>query len=98
MEALGELLRAWPDDPAAERADARLERVELVIAALVPRTGAGLAVKLRLACELWAGGDPIAPGDGGSAPDGHERAQLLWRLVDEAEALDSALPRDVSRG
>ncbi len=98
MEALGELLRAWPDDPAAERADARLEQVELEIAALAPRTGAGLAVKLRLAAELWAGGEPIRPGNGGSLPDGHERARLLWRLVDEAEALDAALPRDVSCG
>jgi hypothetical protein len=59
MEALGELLRAWPDDEAAERADARLAAVELEVAALAPRTGAGLAVKLRLARELWAGGDPI---------------------------------------
>src|SRR5918997_1575731 len=77
MGLLGEVLRTWPDDAAAEQADARLEQVELQIAALVPRTGAGLAVKLRLAAELWAGGDPIAPGDGGSLPDGHERARLL---------------------
>ncbi len=96
MEALGELLRAWPDDPAAERADARLERVELEIAALVPRTGAGLAVKLRLACELWAA-DPIEQDGGGPLPDGHDRVELLWRLVGEAEALDAA-PRDVSCG
>ena len=90
MEALGELLRAWPDDPAAERADARLEQVELRVAALVPRTGAGLAVKLRLACALWGGCDPIAPDGGESVPDGRERVELLWRLVDEAEALDAA--------
>jgi hypothetical protein len=98
MEALGELLRAWPDDPAAERADARLAAVELHIAALVPRTGAGLAVKLRLACELWVGGEPIRLDDDGPTPDGHDRVQLLWRLVGEAEALDAALPRDASRG
>jgi hypothetical protein len=98
MGLLGEVLRTWPDDATAEQADARLEQVELRIAALVPRTGAGLAVKLRLACALWAGGEPIEPGDGGPAPDGDERARLLWRLVDEAEALDAALPRDVSCG
>ncbi len=98
MEALGELLRVWPDDVAVEQADARLAAVELQIAALVPRTGAGLAVKLRLACQLWAGGDPIASGDGGPTPDGYDRASLLWRLVDEAEALDAVPPRDVSCG
>jgi hypothetical protein len=98
MEALGELLRAWPDDAAAERADARLAAVELEIAALAPRTGAGLAVKLRLAHELWAGRDPIRPDDGGPEPDGHDRARLLWRLVGEAEALDAALPREAGRG
>ena len=90
MGLLGEVLRTWPDDAAAEQADARLEQVELEIAALVPRTGAGLAVKLRLAAELWAGGDPIRLDDGGPQPDGHERARLLWRLVGEAEALDAA--------
>ena len=99
MEALGELLRAWPDDPAAERADARLERVELEIAAITPRTGAGLAVKLRLALALWASCEPITPDGGGSLPDGHDRVELLRRLVDEAEALDAtAAPRRAGRG
>jgi hypothetical protein len=65
---------------------------------LVPHTGAGLAVKLRLACELWAGGDPIRLDDGGPVPDGHDRAQLLWQLVGEAEALDAAAPPDVGCG
>ena len=86
MGLLGEVLRTWPDDATAEHADALLEQVELRIAALVPRTGAGLAVKLRLACELWAGGGPIEAGDGPS-PDGHDRARLLRAMVDEAEAL-----------
>jgi hypothetical protein len=98
MELLGEVLRAWPDDAEAEQADARLEQVELQIAALVPRTGAGLAVKLRLACELWAGGGPIRLDDGGPTPDGHDRACLLWTLAAEAEALDATPPRGVGHG
>ena len=98
MGLLGEVLRAWPDDAAVEQADARLAAVELRVAALVPRTGAGLAVKLRLACELWAAGDPIVPDDGGPLPDGHHRARLLWRLVGEAEALDAMALRDAGLG
>ena len=97
MELLGEVLRTWPDDAAVEHADARLAAVELRVAALVPRTGAGLAVKLRLACELWVGGDLIVPDGDGPLPDGHDRARLLWRLVDEAEAL-AAVPRDAGLG
>ena len=98
MELLGELLRTWPDDAALEHADARLAAVELRVAALVPRTGAGLAVKLRLACELWVGGGPIVPDGDGPLPDGHDRARLLWALVDEAEALAAVPPRDASLG
>jgi hypothetical protein len=98
MGLLGEVLRTWPDDATAEHADARLEQVELRIVSLVPRTGAGLAVKLRLACQLCAGGDPIRPGDGESLPDGHDRACLLRTLAAEAEALDATVPRDASRG
>ena len=59
---------------------------------------AGLAVRLRWVCGLWAGGDPIRPGDGGPTRDGHDRARLLWALVGEAEALDATAPRDVSWG
>jgi hypothetical protein len=98
MELLGEVLRTWPDDATAEQADARLAAVEQRIAALVPRTGAGLAVKLRLVCTMWAGGGPIRPGDGGSSPDGQNRVRFLRRLVGEAEALDAALPREAGRG
>jgi hypothetical protein len=98
MGLLGEVLRTWPDDAAVEQADARLEQVELRVAALVPRTGAGLAVKLRLAAELWAGGGPIRLDDGGPTPDGHDRVQLMWRLVGEAEALDTAVPQGANRG
>ena len=98
MELLGEVLRTWPDDAAVEQADARLAAVELRVAALVPRTGAGLAVKLRLACELWAAGDPIVPDDGKPLPDDHHRARLLWRLVGEAEALDAMALRDAGLG
>jgi hypothetical protein len=93
MELLGEALRTWPDDAAVEHADARLAAVELRIAALAPRTGAGLAVKLRLACMMWAGGDLLRPSDGDPRP-----IATLQRLVGEAEALDGAVARDVGHG
>src|SRR4051794_13864702 len=48
LEALGQGLHDWPDDDEVERLDTRLAEVEERIAALVPATGAGLAVKLRL--------------------------------------------------
>ena len=98
MELLDEVLRTWPDDAAVGCADARLAAVELEIAALVPRTGAGLAVKLRLACEFWVGGDLIAPDGDGPLPDGHDRARLLWQLVGEAEALDAMVQWDAGLG
>jgi hypothetical protein len=98
MGLLGEVLRAWPDDATAEQTDARLEQVELRVAALVPRTGAGLAVKLRLALALFAATDPIAPDGRGPAPDGDDRAELLRALAAEAEALDAAPPRGADRG
>jgi hypothetical protein len=47
---------------------------------------------------MWAGGDLIRPSDGGHASDGYDRACLLQRLVDEAEALDGAVARDVGHG
>ena len=56
------------------------------------------AVKLRLACEMWAGGDPVRLDDGEPRPGGHDRARLLWALVGEAEALDATVPRDAGRG
>jgi hypothetical protein len=98
MKLLGEVLLTSPDDATAEHDDTRLAAVELRIAALVPRTGAGLAVKLRLACTMWAGREPIRPGGGGSSPDGHDRARFLWQLVGEAEALDASAPQDVGHG
>jgi hypothetical protein len=75
-----------------------LAAIELEIAALVPRTGAGLAVKLRLACELWVGSDLIVPDGDGPLPDGHDRARLLWRLVDEPRRSTHAAPRDAGLG
>src|SRR4051794_5212163 len=51
--ALGETICACPDDAELEHADTRLATVEELIATLVPATGAGLAVKLRLAWLWW---------------------------------------------
>jgi hypothetical protein len=81
-------VHAGPPDAALDEADARLATVEGLIAAAAPRTGAGLAVKLRLAW-LWWVEDGIesrhGPNDGSD-----ERTRLLWRLIAEAEALDGA--------
>src|SRR3954447_10985661 len=49
---LGEVIRACPSDAELEHADTRLATVEELIATTAPVTGAGLAVKLRLAW-LW---------------------------------------------
>src|SRR6476469_1480625 len=53
LRALCEAVHAGPADAALEEADARLAAVEEMIATLVPATGAGLAVKLRLAWLWW---------------------------------------------
>jgi hypothetical protein len=88
LHALAEAVHAGPPDAALDEADARLATVEGLIAAAAPRTGAGLAVKLRLAW-LWWVEDGIesrhGPNDGSD-----ERTRLLWRLIAEAEALDGA--------
>ena len=79
-------MHAGPPDAALEEADERLAAVEELIATAAPLTGAGLAVKLRLAW-LWWVEDGIesrhGPNDGSD-----ERTRLLWRLIAEAEALD----------
>ena len=86
LRALCEAVHAGPPDAALEEADERLAAVEELIAATAPLTGAGLAVKLRLAW-LWWVEDAIesrhGPNDGSD-----ERTRLLWRLIGEAEALD----------
>ena len=80
MEALGRALHGWADDAEAERLDARLAEVEARVLRLVTRTGAGLAVKLRLACAfVW----PLGMGEAND-----KRARLARRLVAEAAALD----------
>src|SRR3954451_2707281 len=67
LHALCEAVHAGPADAALEEADERLATVEELIATLVPVTGAGLAVKLRLAW-LWWVEDPVesrqGPNDG----------------------------------
>jgi hypothetical protein len=86
LHALCEAVHAGPPDAALEAADARLAAVEELVATLVPATGAGLAVKLRLAW-LWWVEDGVesrhGPNDGSD-----DRTRLLWRLIAEAEALD----------
>ena len=87
LEALGRGLHDWPGDDEVERLDARLAEVEDRIAALAPATGAGLAVKLRLACAWRPADGPALPRD---PRPGGGLARLLRRLVAEAEALDRA--------
>src|SRR3954468_10127068 len=53
LHALCEALHARPADAALEHADDRLATVEELIATMAPLTGAGLAVKLRLAWLWW---------------------------------------------
>src|SRR6478609_2234418 len=88
LHALAEAVHAGPPDAALDEADARLATVEGLIATTAPRTGAGLAVELRLAW-LWWVEDGIESRHG-PQPGSDERTRLLWRLVAEAEALDGA--------
>src|SRR4051794_18311759 len=90
LRALCEAVHAGPADAALEEADDRLATVEELIATLVPTTGTGLAVKLRLAW-LWWVEDPVE-GRHGPQPGSDERTRLLWRLIGEAEALDRRRP------
>src|SRR3982751_6503520 len=53
LHALCEAVHAGPADTALEEADDRLAAVEQLIATMAPLTGAGLAVKLRLAWTWW---------------------------------------------
>src|SRR3954449_5309593 len=53
LRALCEAVHAGPADAALDQADDRLATVEGLIATQVPTTGAGLAVKLRLAWLWW---------------------------------------------
>src|SRR3954466_4648162 len=56
LRALCEAVHAGPTDAALEEADDRLATVEGLIATMAPFTGAGLAVKLRLAWLWWVVG------------------------------------------
>src|SRR5690349_14085220 len=53
LHALAEALHAGPADAEFDAADDRLATVEGLIATAAPLTGAGLAVKLRLAWLFW---------------------------------------------
>src|SRR3954453_15885972 len=86
LHALCEAVHAGPADAALEEADARLAAVEQLIATLAPLTGAGLAVKLKLAWLWWV--DDCAESRHGPREGSDERTRLLWRLIAEAEALD----------
>src|SRR3954451_12732643 len=79
-------------DAALEQADARLATVEELIATVAPCTGAGLAVKLKLAWLWWV--DDCTESRHGPQEGSDERTQLLWRLIGEAEALDHRRPGD----
>jgi hypothetical protein len=86
LRALCEAVHAGPADAAPEEADDRLATAEELIATLVPATGAGLAVKLRLAWLWWI--EDGAESRHGPNDDSDDRTRLLWRLIGEAEALD----------
>src|SRR3954451_5283944 len=90
LRALCEAVHAGPADAALEEADERVATVEELIATLVPVTGAGLAVKLRLAW-LWWVEDGTESGKG-AREGSYDRTRLLWRLIGEAEALDRQRP------
>ena len=90
LRALCEAVHAGPPDAALEEADERLAAVEGLIATVVPHTGAGLAVKLRLAWLWWVeDGEESRHGPNDGSDD---RTRLLWRLIAEAGALDRARP------
>src|SRR3954451_7724764 len=85
LRALCEAVHAGPDDAELEHADTRLATVEKLIATLAPSTGAGLAVKLRLAWLWWV--EDCAESRHGPQEGSDDRTRLLWRLIGEAEAL-----------
>jgi hypothetical protein len=87
MGLLGEVLRAWPDDAAVECADARLAAIELEIAPWCPAPVPGSPSSCASPASSGPPATLIVPDGDGPLPDGHDRARLLWRLVDEAEAL-----------
>ena len=93
---LGETIRACPDDAELEHADTRLAIAEELIATLAPTTGAGLAVKLRLAWAWWVE-DATELRDGPTLAS-DDRTRLLWRLIAEAEALDGHRQGEAARG
>src|SRR4051794_37555200 len=83
---LGEVIRACRDDAELEQADIRLATVEELIATRAPSTGAGLAVKLRLAWAWWV--EDGAESRQGPHDGSDDRTRLLWHLITEAEAWD----------
>ena len=92
LHALCEAVHAGPVDAALDEADERLAAVEELIATTAPLTGTGLAVKLRLAWTWWV--DDCTESRHGPQPGSDARTRLLWRLIGEAEALDSRRPGD----
>src|SRR4051794_1847748 len=83
LRALCEAVHAGPPDTALEEADERLATVEELIATLVPATGAGLAVKLRLAWLWWV--EDCAESRHGPNDGRDDRTRRLWRPEPEGE-------------
>ena len=67
-----------------------------LIATLAPRTGTGLAVKLRLAWAWWV--EDSAELRDGPTQASDDRTRLLWRLIAEAEALDGHRQGEAAHG
>ncbi|WP_143268078.1 hypothetical protein [Azospirillum agricola] len=85
MDALLAAFDKAETDPACDRLAARLAAVQNRIAVLVPRTPAGLAVRLRLA---WG----LSDVDGtehrhGPQPYSNDHTRLLWALIRDAERM-----------
>src|SRR3954453_18944190 len=77
LRAVCEAVHAGPADAALEQADARLATVEQLIATVAPCTGAGLAVKLKLAWLWWV--DHCTESRHGPQEGSDERTRLPWR-------------------
>ena len=86
MDDLVAALYSADSDEARDVLCARYAAVQDRVAALVPRTPAGLAVRLRLAWNLSAELDGTEHRFG-PQPYSDERTCLLWALIQDAERL-----------
>jgi len=86
MDDLVAALYSADSDEARDALCARYAAVQDQVAVLVPRTPAGLAVRLRLAWNLSAELDGTEHRFG-PQPYSDDRTRLLWELIRDAERL-----------